>query len=135
VGSDSKHASGNYVAHKNYDIDLPFNHRLKNLVDVAIAVLFLLSFPIHLLLQKRKGSFFKNVFDVLFRKKTWIGYAGEATHLPIIKKGILTSTSLPASINELPKESLNNSDEWYAQEYSAAIDLRKIWRGYKYLCY
>ena len=136
VGSDSKHVSGNYVTDaKKYNIDLPLNRRLKRLIDVIIAFLFLLSFPIQLLLQKRTGSFFINVFDVLFEKKTWIGYAGSADHLPFIKKGILTSTSLPASLNELPKESLDNSDEWYALGYSAAVDLQKIWRGYKYLCY
>ncbi len=136
IGSDSKYASGNYVTNrKNYGIDLPLNRRLKNLLDEALAFLFLISFPIHLLLQKRRAHFFKNVFDVLFGKKTWIGYAGDAEHLPRIKRGVLTPTALPSSLNELPKESLDNTDEWYAQEYSAGVDLEKIWRGYKYLGY
>jgi hypothetical protein len=71
----------------------------------------------------------------LFRKKTWVGYASAASTLPPIKKGVLTSTTLPASINNLPEKSLRLSDEWYASSYSIAADINKIIRGYRYLGY
>ncbi len=136
IGSDRKQVSGNYVTDsKKFSIGLPLNRRNKNLLDVSLAVTFILSFPVHVLLQKKPWPFFKNVFDVLFRKKTWVGYAGTHEDLPVIKKGVLSSTSLPSSLNELPKENLRHADEWYAQEYSIGADLQKIWRGYKYLCY
>jgi hypothetical protein len=68
-------------------------------------------------------------------QKTWIGYAASPDKLPAIKKGILTSTTLPQQVNDLPLESLVLSDEWYATYYSAATDIKKIARGYKYLWY
>jgi hypothetical protein len=136
IGSDDKDMSGQYVAHNNrHIIGSPVNRRNKNLFDVLIALALLLSLPVHLLLQKKRGGFIKNLFDVLLRKKTWVGYAAGGAGLPAIKKGVLTSTSVPAAINKLPLESLQLSDEWYASSYSAAADFYTLMRGYKYLGY
>lgn len=134
IGSNNKDVSGEYLsASDKYTIANPVNKRNKNLLDATVALLFLISFPVHLFLQKKPLRFFKNVFSVLFMQKTWVGYAAPVAKLPAIKKGILTSTTLPESINDLPVESLYLSDEWYATYYSAATDLKKIIRGYKYL--
>ncbi|MFM2326351.1 MAG: hypothetical protein RIR31_553 [Bacteroidota bacterium] len=136
IGSDSKDISGKYVAGNNkYTIANAVNRRNKNLLDAVVSVIFLLSFPVHFLTQKKPFHFFKNVFSVLFLQKSWIGYAVIANKLPVIKKGVLTSTALPQSINDLPIESLYLSDEWYATFYSASTDIKKIIRGYKYLWY
>jgi hypothetical protein len=81
------------------------------------------------------GNFYKNVFGVLFGKRTWVGYATDLSGLPPIRKGIITSTALPAPLNELPPESLRKSDEWYAEGYSAWVDLQKIRNGFKFLYY
>ena len=136
MGSDSKDMSGKYVtANIKYTIGMPVNRRNKNLLDVVVAVVFLLSLPVHLLLQKKPVQFLLNIIDVFFTKKTWVGYATDLDKLPPIKKGILTSTTLPKTVNDLPIESLYLSDEWYATSYSAATDIKKIIRGYKYLCY
>jgi O-antigen biosynthesis protein len=135
VGSDNKDVSGEYLTvNDKYTITNPVNRRNKNLLDAAVAIIFLLSFPVHLVLQKKPLRFFKNVFTVLLMQKTWIGYAA-AGKLPVIKNGVLTSTTLPAQLNDLPVESLLLSDEWYATYYSAATDLKKIIRGYKYLSF
>jgi GT2 family glycosyltransferase len=136
VGSDGKNESGKYVADINkYIIGSPVKRRNKNLVDVLVALLLLLTLPIHLFIQKKPLHFIQNIFAVLFRKKTWVGYASAASTLPPIKKGVLTSTTLPASINNLPEKSLRLSDEWYASSYSIAADINKIIRGYRYLGY
>jgi len=135
VGSNNKDITGEYVAVEKYTIANPLNKRNKNIVDVVIALIFLISFPIHFILQKKPLIFFKNVFAVLARQKTWIGYASPAGKLPVIKKGVLTSTALPKQVNDLPMESLYLSDQWYATYYTAAIDIKKITRGYKYLWY
>jgi O-antigen biosynthesis protein len=136
IGSDSKDISGNYVTVNNkYTITNPVNKRNKALLDVTVAIIFLITFPIHFLMQKKPLQFFKNVFWVLWGKKTWIGYAAHENKLPLIKTGVLTSTTLPAMVNDLPVESLHLSDDWYATSYSAATDIKKIARGYKYLCY
>ena len=136
IGSDNKNISGKYVAENNkYTIANPVNKRNKNLLDAVTAIFFLFTFPVHLLLQKKPLGFFKNIISVLLLHKTWVGYAIVTDKLPKIKKGVLTSTTLPQLVNDLPAESLHLSDEWYATSYSAATDIKKIIRGYKYLCY
>ena len=135
VGSDDKDISGKYVAENTgYAIASPVNKRNKNLLDSIVALVFLLSFPLHLVLQKKPLQFFKNLWAVLIKQKTWVGYALNSGQLPYLKKGIITSTSLPAAINSLPKESLQLYDEWYAASYSIATDINTILRGYQYLC-
>jgi hypothetical protein len=134
VGSNNKDVSGEYLSgNDKYTIASPLNKRNKNLLDATAALFFLLSFPIHLFTQKKPLRFFKNVFAVLFMQRTWVGYAAPADKLPALKKGILTSTALPREMNDLPTESLNLSDEWYATFYSAATDIKKIIRGYRFL--
>jgi GT2 family glycosyltransferase len=136
VGSDSRNISGDFVsAEKKYTLGLPFNLRNKKVTDVLVSLLFMVSFPVHFVLQKKPILFFKNVFSVLLLKKTWVGYAAIPNQLPKIKPGILTTTSLPAGKNNLPEESLMASDEWYAKQYSVYEDLKKLWHSYRYLYY
>lgn len=136
VGSDSKNVSGDYVtAVKKYSIAKPINRRNKRLLDILVSLLFIISFPVHFALQKKPFRFYKNIFDVLLRRKTWVGYASAKNELPAIRKGIITSTELPAQLNELPEESLRKTDEWYASSHSLLLDLQKIRNGYKTLYY
>ncbi|MBK6632944.1 MAG: hypothetical protein IPG38_00285 [Chitinophagaceae bacterium] len=117
----------------NYTIGDPINRRNKRLLDIMTSVLFIIGFPFLLFIKKGLPGFYKNVFWVLTGKKTWIGYAAPTDKLPALKKGIISSTSLPAYMNELPVDSLSKNDEWYASNYSAMLDLKKITRGFKYL--
>ncbi len=134
VGSDSKDLSGGYVAkEKQYAVGLPINRRNKGLLDMLLAILLLVSFPLHLFFMKNQRNLFANITAVLLRRKTWVGYAAARPHLPALKPGILTSTALPARLNQLPSESLQVSDEWYAEGYSVYTDWEKIKRGYRYL--
>ncbi len=134
VGSDSKNVSGDYVAvEKNYSIAKPANRRNKRLLDIVVALLFIISFPLHLILQKNPFRFYINIFTVLLGKKTWVGYTSALNDLPLIRHGVITSTALPTLLNELPEESLRKSDEWYATSYSPLLDLQKIRSGYKFL--
>ncbi len=136
VGSDSRNVSGDYVSTgKKFSIDRPLNRRNKRLLDIGVALIFILSFPIHLFIQKKPARFFKNVFNVLFNEKTWVGYTGEANDLPELLPAVLTCTALPVALNQLPKESLHQADEWYAESYSVLLDVKKLRRGYKYLYY
>jgi O-antigen biosynthesis protein len=134
VGSDSKNSSGGFIAHTTkYAIAMPLQQRNKRLLDIIISILFLLAAPVLIFIKKNAGAFYKNVFAILVAKKTWVGYASTANSLPELKAGIITSTALPAMMNDLPTESLLKSDEWYASGYSMMTDLKKIGRSFKYL--
>ena len=134
IGSDSKNISGKIVSgDKTNRLATPVNKRNKKITDVLISLLFILTFPVNILLQKNIWRFYKNVFDVLLLKKTWIGYACDKHNGLFLKKGILTTTGLPALQNTLPQQSLQASDKWYATDYTLWQDIKIIFRGYKFL--
>jgi GT2 family glycosyltransferase len=136
VGSDSKNSSGVFIADSiQYNIGLPLQRRNKRLFDILVSVLFILAVPVILFIKKNVAAFYKNVFAVLAAKKTWIGYTSAAKGLPAIKNPVITSTALPNILNDLPAESLQKSDEWYAARYTVITDLKKMSKGFKYLHY
>ncbi len=134
VGSDSKNTSGGFIANSTkYKIGMPLQRRNKRLLDIFLSILFLLVVPVVIFIKKNVPAFYKNVFAVLAGKKTWVGYAAEAKGLPALKTPVITSTALPAIQNDLPVESLQKSDEWYAAGYTVMTDFKKIGKGFKYL--
>ena len=134
IGSNSKKISGKFISSdKKIRLSLPISRRNKNFLDAVVSICFIITFPIHLVTQKKPEQFFKNVFDTLLLNKTWVGYASLNTTLPKIKRGVLTTTGLPTTLNTLPAESLVASDKWYATDYDVWEDVKMILRSYKFL--
>jgi GT2 family glycosyltransferase len=134
IGSGSKDEPGNYISKDSeFRLALPVNRRNKNLADVIIALFFLITFPVHLFIKSRPLLFFKNVFHVLFLRKTWIGYALPEKDLPVLKPCLLTTTGLPASLNTLPDKSLYTTDLFYAKNFHILNDIKMVWLNYKLL--
>jgi hypothetical protein len=134
IGSESKNTTGRYInKHSVFKLALRVNKRNKELEDIIISLIFIISFPVHLALQKNPGRFFKNVSTVLLRYKTWVGYSTKSADLPQLKEGVLSVTGVPGFMNTLPKESLVQADTWYAANYSLWQDVRMVWKSYKYL--
>ena len=135
VGSCSSNTAGETVTKENgFKLADPYNRRLKRLIDTSLALLALITFPVHLFLVKRPGAFFGNCFSVLLAKKTWVGYAVPDKNLPPLKKPVLASNGIPASTaQQLPRESLQMMDYWYARDYEPATDLRIIRKMYRRL--
>ncbi len=107
--------------------------RNKLLSDVLIALGFIATFPLHIFVKKRPWIFFRNVFWVLGRRRTWIGYALPEPGLPALKQGILTTTGLPVALNTLGESQLRESDREYARDFSIALDFRLVWLNYRML--
>ncbi len=134
IGSESSNTSGKFLSgDSQYLLSNPVHRRSKVLIDFFIALFFLLTFPVHFIIKKRPIVFFKNVYDVLLLKKTWIGFALQKKKLPSLKKGILTSTGLPACLNTLSQKSLEAIDEHYAKNFNYINDLKLIWTNYNLL--
>ncbi len=134
VGSCSGNTAGEIVTKENgFKLADPYNRRIKRLIDAGLALLALITFPVHLFLVKKPGSFLTNCFKVLFAQKTWVGYAVPDKNLPPLKQPVLASNGIPATTTQqLPKESLQMMDYWYARDYEPATDLkiiRKMYRG------
>ena len=134
IGSDSKDVSGKIIsANKAMKLSLPINRRNKRSIAIVIALVFLMTFPVHLITQKNRVRFFRNVIMVLFLRGEWVGYAASVEGLPMIRQGVLTTTGLPPKFNSLPLQSLESTDIWYATTYNVLEDIKLIWRGYQYL--
>lgn len=134
IGSRNKNATGEYHAvAESLRLANPLYRRVKKLADTSSAIAFFISFPVHLILQKKPGRFFLHCWQVLTGQKTFISYAVQSPDLPLLKEGILTSTGLPSAKNKLPHEVLINSDFLYAKNYSVITDLSLIWAGYRNL--
>ncbi len=134
VGSDDRTSRGEILAPESvYRLALPGNKRIKRFLDVLVSLLFLVLFPLHFILVKNTPMFFQNIFDVLAGRKTWIGYASSSILLPKLRKGVLGPNGLLPDKKELPEESLQKIDRWYAMDYEPLNDLALIIKNYRFL--
>jgi len=135
VGSDSKDSSGESVSKENgYKLSNPYNLRLKRLIDVSVSLYGIITFPVQLFIVKKPFHFFSNCFSVLFAQKTWIGYAVEEKNLPHLSNAVIACNGIPVSTkHQMPAESLQMMDYWYARDYEPVNDLKLLWRIYRKL--
>ena len=136
IGSSSKNSAGEL-----YTIDIQFNiahymgRRNKRLFDILLSLLFIVLFPIFVLFVKEKIGFLKNIFSVLFAKKSWVAYEpsqAQQNNLPSIRAGVLSPIDelSTANINEPTIQRLNFL---YAKDYMTSNDLDIVWKGFKNL--
>lgn len=130
IGSDSKNSTGEFYSEEiRFALQDPYNVRKKRLLDVLVSVVLLVLFPLFWLLSKRKGSYFSDLFKVLFGKKTWVGYnlSGSSEHLPELKKGVFSPGE--DSGDSVPEGTISRLNFLYAKNYSAENDLSLIISG------
>lgn len=135
VGSDSKDSSGEAVSPENgYKISEPYNLRIKRLIDIFVSLIFIVTFPLHFFFEKKPFKFFGNCFKVLFAKRTWIGYTLNDETLPPLRKAIIGCNGLPVNNREqLPSETRQMADVWYASDYEPLQDIKLLWKSYRSL--
>ena len=99
-----------------------------------MATVSLLTFPIHLVGVKHPGRFLNNCLKVLMGQRTWVGYATIGKNLPPLRAGIMDCNGRPVSAgNQLPAESLQLLDYWYAKDYEPMNDVKLFFRMYRHL--
>ncbi len=132
IGSNSIDTFGDLFTINVNAINLPANRRNKRLFDISLSLLLLLSLPLHLLLQKNKSAFLKNLFLVLAGRKSWVGYHPTARYnkLPALKHGVLyPDDAIPHKM--LAEETLNNLNGLYAKDYKLETDLQICLKAYR----
>ncbi|HZH74172.1 MAG TPA: glycosyltransferase [Mariniphaga sp.] len=138
IGSNSIHTSGDLYVIPINSLLKPGNRRKKRFFDIAAATVIIFLSPAIIWLFKRKLLFYKNVFDVLWGKKSWIGYTKNTTtdsELPDIKPGILS----PADIFPLETTPEEDADArmrlnmLYARNYSIMADAEIVAKGWRKL--
>ena len=135
MGSDSKATAGETLAAEGfYRISEAYNKRMKRVVDIALSLFLLFSFPLQLFFIRKKGSLLLNIINVLINQATWVGYAKEEISLPTIKKGVLTCYGFPKTIApSLNDEAMHHLNIQYAKNYDFWMDVKIVLKNYKYL--
>jgi hypothetical protein len=135
IGSNSINTAGDlYVVHVN-TISQKSNRRKKRFFDVGASLFLLFFSPVLIWGFRRKGRFFKNIFQVLTGKKTWVGYIPDSAtseKLPALNPGIFS----PADMFETPpseKAKINQLNILYARDYNVSTDTEIVWKGWKKL--
>ena len=134
VGSDFKNSTGEIISmERKFRLAQPGPQRVKRLFDTCMSVFFILTFPFHFILQKNSGLFWKQVFQVLWGKKTWVGYGTRAERLPRLRFGVIACNGLDGTVHSLDEDALYRMDYAYARDYTTSYDLGLIWKSYKNL--
>ncbi len=132
VGSDTSTGSGETLSSDaDFAIARSSNKRIKRLIDVITALIFLVSFPIHVFLVKNPLSFIGNCFTVLLGIKTWIGYFDGPASLPRLRKAVLGPNGSKQGWSGLSPDNIYSLNYWYARNYEPWQDVKTIFTHYK----
>ncbi|MEY3597616.1 MAG: hypothetical protein RL521_38 [Bacteroidota bacterium] len=121
IGSQSIDGIGSQVMVDINSISLPENKRKKRLLDILTSLFVLLFFSMIALLGKWRGHYFKDAFQVLLSKKTWVGYRHKIEGLPVMPEPVILIYSDELSDDQKMKQSM-----LYAKDYSVQNDLRVL---------
>ncbi len=134
IGSSSKDSAGElYTTAIRYQIATPTSRRSKRLIDLLLAVGFLLLAVPLLFLVKNGGGFLRNLVQVFLGKKSWVGFSGcSVSQLPKIKSGVLYPTDAFPS-KQLDEATAQRLDFFYAKDYEPWRDLEVVRRGWRNL--
>jgi GT2 family glycosyltransferase len=131
VGSDTSSSSGEILSTEtSFAIAKASNRRLKRLIDVVTAVLFILTFPLQVFLVNYPFRFLRNCFAVLAGRYTWVGYSKPSASLPLLRNSILAPNGKKLAAGAPVTENRQLLDYWYARNYDPLQDLKTIFRHY-----
>jgi len=130
IGSNSIDEPGEYYRMNIDNLSRPEHLRSKRFIDLVTSTILLFFSILIIWLFKHKKMWFKNVFDVLFSRKTWVGFiptSGQFVdpQLPRLKTGILHPELEKHAASKEVKDKINLI---YARDYSVLQDIQIIFR-------
>jgi len=132
IGSNSIEKGGNVFLMDLNAIDTSSNLRRKRALDFILALIFIILSPILIWSMDEKVGFLKNAFQILFAKKSWVGYMktqNDQSALPKIKQGVLNPLDRVKSL-KTPDDTARKLNVIYAREYGLRKDLAIISSGF-----
>lgn len=133
IGSNSIDTAGDlYIIDVN-SISKPKNKRNKRLVDVLLCLVLFIFSPYLFFIQENKSGFFRNIFQVLTGKKSWVGYGHEnSEHLPKIRLSVLSPADAIRNIT-ITNDTRNRLNLAYSKDYKVENDLNIVWKSIRKL--
>jgi len=134
IGSNSIHTFDDLFTININAVNKPANRRNKRLFDILASGFILLTLPGNILLVKNPPGLISNLFNVLFGRKSWVGYhpVSNPGNLPKLKKGVLYPGDILRN-KMLDQETLHNLNNLYAKEYRIENDLNVLYKGWRHL--
>jgi len=132
IGSNTIDTSSDlYVININ-SISKVNNKRSKRFLDIIISITLLLIFPFLIFIIGKPLKILGNIFSILFKRKTWVGYSPISVNikLPDLPKAVLYPSDAFKN-KSFTRETLEKLNALYARDYKIFNDLKIIWRGFK----
>ena len=130
IGSRSIHVEGDVYTLSANSIGKKENRRRKRLFDVCSSMALLLLSPLLVWFVPGKSDFYRNLFQVLSGRRSWVGYApqpesGSGT-LPPLRDGVYHTVSAVRQL--VTPEMAMRANSLYAKDYSTYTDFRIVLR-------
>jgi len=136
IGSNSINTAGDLYTLELNSINKVVNRRNKRSLDFISSLILLLSLPLTFLMVKKPFGFIRNVFQVMFASKTWVGYCLTESHdsekLPELKQGVLNPADALSS-KQLNEDTLERLNLLYARDYKIKNDLNIMLKAFRHL--
>ncbi len=136
IGSSSRNSPGElYTIEVQFAIAQSLQRRNKRLLDLGLALFFILTLPLHGLWIRPFSGFLSNLGHVLSGKMSWVGYGATGSgvkNLPPLRQGVLNpGDALRAEDLDGPTRA--RLDLLYARDYTIWRDLDLLWKGRNHL--
>ncbi len=131
IGSQSINTSGEILSINTINTFLKEeSQNAKRLFDVVLSLIILIISPLLILVNKKRIHFFRNIFQVLFGVKTWVGFVDLEEHQTIIKsiKPSVLNIGIPYKNENKRKDFYETLNLSYAKKYDFTIDFSLIWQ-------
>ncbi|MCB2221959.1 MAG: glycosyltransferase family 2 protein [Bacteroidetes bacterium] len=136
IGSQSINTSGDAYIIELDSISKVNNRRSKRFLDILVSLFLLATFPIGLFFVKNPLGFLRNIIQVIFASKTWVGYRKTKTatdhKLPKLKKGVLNPSDVLKN-KSIGTETMDRLNLLYARDYKIVNDLNVLLVGFRNL--
>jgi O-antigen biosynthesis protein len=136
IGSNSINTAGDLYTININSISKAANKRSKRLLDITVAGILLISFPMASFIVKKPSSFLKNIILVIIGKYSWVGYKEIAdinnSNLPKVKKSILNPYD-HLKLNGIDNHSIKKLNQLYAKDYNISNDFNIILKSFRHL--
>lgn len=135
IGSNSINTSGDLYVIEINAITRIVNRRNKRMLDFLVSLGLLGLFPVFLFIVRRPLGLIRNIFLVMFGKRSWVGYChvdDQKVHLPGIRGGVLDPTDA-ISPEPLNGEVASRVNILYARNYKVTNDLNILYKGIRKL--
>ncbi len=124
IGSNSKNTAGDiYADNTAYALSNPLTLRKKRLMDLTVAILGLLLFPISVFIVRNAGNFFSSCMEVIRGTKTWIGYCGAKSDFESLPKIPTAVFAIDKAKNTDAENRAMELNKLYAKRYKVSDEL------------